>query len=89
MGFGENTFRRWTDSELQARCDKGLCYRCDEPFSKGHRCKNKELHLYLVANDLEDTKMEYVEHEDAMVKDGCGIIHEFSGGTDNSRYVQN
>ena len=58
MGSGvrrENNFRRWTDNELQARQDKGLCYRCDEPFSKGHRCKNKELRLYLVADDLEDT----------------------------------
>ncbi|KAE8648602.1 hypothetical protein Csa_008271, partial [Cucumis sativus] len=64
----ENNFRRWTDFELQARCDKGLCYRCDEPFSKGQRCKNKELRLYLVANDLEDTKMEDVENENAMVE---------------------
>ena len=45
----ENNFRRWTDYELQARRDKGLCYRCDKLFGKGHRCKNKELRLYLVA----------------------------------------
>ncbi|KAA0051273.1 gypsy/ty3 element polyprotein [Cucumis melo var. makuwa] len=37
----DTDFRRWTDSELQARRDKGLCYRCDEPFSKGHLVKTK------------------------------------------------
>ena len=64
----ENNFRRWTDSELQARREKGLCYQCDEPFSKGHRCKNKELRLYLVADDLEDTEMEDVENENGPIE---------------------
>ncbi|GJX16955.1 hypothetical protein Tco_0217787 [Tanacetum coccineum] len=34
---GEN-FRRLTDSELQAKRAKGLCYRCDKKFAPGHRC---------------------------------------------------
>ncbi|KAA0032325.1 Ty3/gypsy retrotransposon protein [Cucumis melo var. makuwa] len=67
-GRRENNFRRWTDSELQARRDKGLCYRCDEPFSKGHRCKNKELHLCVVADDLKDIEMEDSTHEGEMVE---------------------
>ena len=54
--------------ELLARRDKGLCYRCNEPFNKGHRCQNKELRLYLVANDLEDMVMEDIENEGTMVE---------------------
>lgn len=64
----EPPFRRWTDSKLQARRDKDLCYRCDEPFSEGHRCKNKELRLYLVADDLEDTVMEDIENKGTKVE---------------------
>lgn len=61
-------WRHWTNSELQARRDKGLCYRCDEPFNKGHCCKNKELRLYVVADELKDTEMEDVEMEDRMLE---------------------
>ncbi|KAL0545922.1 hypothetical protein IC582_015819 [Cucumis melo] len=69
MGGRRDTgFRRWTDSELQARRDKGLCYRCDEPFSKGHRCKNKELRLCVVADDLEDVEMVDSAYEGEMVE---------------------
>ncbi|KAA0062470.1 Ty3/gypsy retrotransposon protein [Cucumis melo var. makuwa] len=67
-GQRENNFRRWTNSELQAQRDKGLCYRCDEPFSKGHRCKNKEFRLCVVADDLEDIEMEDSTHEGEMVE---------------------
>lgn len=54
---------------MQARRDKGLlCNRCDKPFSKGHHCKNKELRLYVVAYDLEDTEMEHEAMEARMMK---------------------
>lgn len=64
----ENPFRRWIDSKLQARRDKGLCYKCDEQFSKGHHDKNKELCLYVATDDLEDTEMEDILSEEAMVE---------------------
>ncbi|TYK29724.1 ty3-gypsy retrotransposon protein [Cucumis melo var. makuwa] len=64
------------DSKLQARRDTGLSYRCDEPFSKGHRCKNKELHLYVVVDDLEDTEMEDILNEEAMIE--VSLVVEFS-----------
>ena len=44
------TFRRLTDSKLQAKREKGLCFRCDEKYIVGHRCKNMEIHV-LVVND--------------------------------------
>ncbi|GJS55796.1 hypothetical protein Tco_0629158 [Tanacetum coccineum] len=41
-------FRRLTDSELQAKRAKGLCYRCDKKFAPGHRCPSQSLHVLLV-----------------------------------------
>ena len=32
-------FRRLSDQEVQQKRALGLCYRCDEKFSPGHRCK--------------------------------------------------
>ncbi|GAA0140180.1 hypothetical protein LIER_01579 [Lithospermum erythrorhizon] len=31
--------KQW-ESEQQQRKDKGLCYRCGDPFLPGHRCKS-------------------------------------------------
>ena len=41
------------ESELQARREKGLCFKCDEKFSPGHHCK-KELRVLLVHEDEEE-----------------------------------
>ena len=34
--------KRLSDTEFRARLDKGLCFRCNEKYSPGHRCKVKE-----------------------------------------------
>ncbi|KAJ9540003.1 hypothetical protein OSB04_026509 [Centaurea solstitialis] len=44
-------YRRLTDQEVQQKRTLGLCYRCDEKYSPGHRCKKKELSVLLVQND--------------------------------------
>lgn len=31
--------------------EKGLCYCCDEKYSPGHRCRNKELHILVVQGE--------------------------------------
>ena len=41
------------ESKLQARREKGLCFKCDEKFSPGHLCK-KELRVLLVHEDEEE-----------------------------------
>ena len=38
----EPPLRRLSDTEFRARLDKGLCFRCNEKYSPGHRCKVKE-----------------------------------------------
>ena len=48
--------KRLSDSEFQARLDKGLCFRCNEKYSPGHRCKgktNREL-MFFIANEEEE-----------------------------------
>lgn len=43
-------FRKLSDSGLQEKRDKGLCFRCDEKFTFGHRCK-KELRIMLFSDE--------------------------------------
>lgn len=45
-----------TDNEVRIKKEKGLCFRCDEKFSLGHRCKRRELNIIAVqeGEDLSD-----------------------------------
>ena len=45
-----------TDNEVRIKKEKGLCFRCDEKFSPGHRCKRRELNIIAVqeGEDLSD-----------------------------------
>lgn len=43
-----------TEEEAAKRREKGLCYRCDEKFTRGHRCKNKQLNVVLLCEDSEE-----------------------------------
>ena len=45
-----------TDNEVRIKKEKGLCFRCDEKFSLGHRCKRRELNIIVVqeGEDLSD-----------------------------------
>ncbi|GJY48460.1 hypothetical protein Tco_0438416 [Tanacetum coccineum] len=44
---GDN-FRRMTESEIQDRRAKGLCFRCEEKYTPGHRCASRTLQVMLV-----------------------------------------
>ena len=33
------------ESEMWERREKGICYNCDEKFTRGHRCAEKKLYL--------------------------------------------
>lgn len=60
--FRGRGFRRLTDAEMQERSKKGLCFRCDEKFSPGHVCSNKQLQVLLLEEDIEnETKEENSE----------------------------
>jgi hypothetical protein len=44
----EQMLRRLTVTEMADRREKGLCFNCDEKFSRGHRCQRL---FYLEAID--------------------------------------
>lgn len=52
-----------TDSELQAKREKGLCYRSDEKYSFGHIYKKTELHVLVVSDGVEASDDGTVEEE--------------------------
>lgn len=41
------SYKRLPDNELMNKLAKGLCFRCDNKFSPGHRCKKQELQVML------------------------------------------
>ena len=46
-------FKCLTETEIQNKRAKGLCFRCDEKFSPGHRCKDKSLQVLNVCDEEE------------------------------------
>lgn len=46
--------RRLSDAELQSKREKGMCYRCDDKWSVGHKCKRKELSVLLTCEGEEE-----------------------------------
>ncbi|KAL8123138.1 hypothetical protein AgCh_011216 [Apium graveolens] len=44
-------FKRLTEKELQDKKAKGLCFRCDDKWMIGHRCRKKELSVLLMSDD--------------------------------------
>lgn len=51
------SFQKLSNSELQEKKDKGLCFQCDEKFTLGHCCKKKELRIMLVSSE-DDSEFE-------------------------------
>ncbi|TYK05651.1 Retrotransposable element Tf2 [Cucumis melo var. makuwa] len=62
--------KRLSDSEFRARLDKGLCFRCNDKYSLGHRCKaktNREL-MFFITNEDEELGTEE-EKEDEVTEE--------------------
>lgn len=62
-----------SDSEYQNRREKGLCFRCDEKFTFGHRCKTRETRelRVLLVNEEEtetDDSEEEISHDETEMK---------------------
>ncbi|KAI0524824.1 hypothetical protein KFK09_004212 [Dendrobium nobile] len=53
-GGNGGQFKRLTEKEMQDKRAKGLCFRCDEKYMPGHRCKDRSLQVLLVCEDEED-----------------------------------
>lgn len=51
--------KRLTAEELTVRCDKGICYHCDDKWIVGHRCRPR-LHLLIADEDDDCIGMPYL-----------------------------
>lgn len=49
---GARSFKRLTFDEMAKRKCLGLCFNCDEQFSRGHKCK--QLFEITIVNDFDD-----------------------------------
>ncbi|KAI0503905.1 hypothetical protein KFK09_014849 [Dendrobium nobile] len=47
---GDN-FKKIIETELQEKREKGLCFRYDERYTPGHRCKDRTLHVLTVCDE--------------------------------------
>ncbi|RRT71425.1 hypothetical protein B296_00035548 [Ensete ventricosum] len=55
--------KKLTREELRDRLARGLCWHCDEPRSRDHRCKRRRLLLIEPIDDSEHEE-EDLEHEE-------------------------
>ncbi|XP_062073590.1 uncharacterized protein LOC133777856 [Humulus lupulus] len=48
--------RRLTEQEYQDKKNRGVCFRCDKKFHRGHVCEQKSLHVMLIADEIEGSE---------------------------------
>ncbi|KAA0056408.1 putative polyketide hydroxylase [Cucumis melo var. makuwa] len=69
---------RLTDVEFQARRDKGLCFRCDEKYYAGHRCKVREKRELRTLVVQENGELEGSINDEAVIAlIDYGAVHNF------------
>ncbi|KAL0439602.1 UNVERIFIED_CONTAM: Retrovirus-related Pol polyprotein from transposon.6 [Sesamum latifolium] len=56
------TRRYLTEAEVKEKQEKNLCYRCDEPYVPGHRCKFRQ--VYMLMSDEEVRDFDRAEQEE-------------------------
>lgn len=66
--------RRLTDKELQEKRAKGLCFRCDDKWAIGYRCRKRELSVILLDDD--DDKSTYEVGSDSPMSPGVENTNE-------------
>ena len=49
--------KRLTPQQMDERREKGLCFNCDNKYSKGHKCSEKKL-FYIDCEDEEDREVD-------------------------------
>jgi hypothetical protein len=53
---------RLTPQQLEERKEKGLCFNCDNKYSKGHKCGEKKL-FYIDCEEEEEQEQELCQDE--------------------------
>ena len=59
--------RKFTDAEIERRRELGLCFKCDEKYYPGHRCKKKQLQVLILSEELDEKGVVDVEPEEGAV----------------------
>ncbi|KAL0320118.1 UNVERIFIED_CONTAM: hypothetical protein Sradi_5273300 [Sesamum radiatum] len=57
-----------TEAEVRAKKEKSLCYKCDECYVPGHRCKYKQ--VYKLLSDEEARDFDMAEQEEQSTDEG-------------------
>lgn len=55
-------FKRLIEEEYKKKREKRICFRSDEKFTPGHRCKNKQLNVLILSEEAK-SKLEALEDE--------------------------
>jgi hypothetical protein len=59
---------RLTPQQLEERKEKGLCFNCDNKYSKGHKCGEKKL-FYIDYEEEEEQEQEQKPSQDEYVEE--------------------
>ncbi|VFQ67546.1 unnamed protein product [Cuscuta campestris] len=75
-------------AERAEKSAKGLCYFCDEPYEKGHKCQTRKTQLFLVeipgddlANDEEEALLDGHNEFEILETEPCISFHAVNGIT--------
>ena len=69
-------FKRLTPAEMAERRKQGLCYNCDEPYVRGHRCPRL---FYLEVTDFADDEIKGDTDDDQEEQDPVVSLHAITG----------
>lgn len=73
---------RYIPADVRAeKIAKGLCYFCDQPYERGHRCKFKEPQLFTVEvpGDEVEEELQDSESNDIVFSDPCISVNALVG----------
>ncbi|RWW71815.1 hypothetical protein BHE74_00020413 [Ensete ventricosum] len=67
--------KKLTRDELHERSAKGLCWHCDEPWSRENRCKKgRLLMIELVEAENNEPSEEGLEHEEEAIEEESQLV---------------
>nr|GEV91046.1 hypothetical protein [Tanacetum cinerariifolium] len=67
--------RRISNTEAKARCEKGLCYYCDENYLPGHRCTKPQ--FFMIHDVGKNASGHRIKNKDVEVLIDGGSTHNF------------
>lgn len=71
-----NSIRRITAVEKPAKDAQGLCYWCDQKWSRSHRCQSRLLLLF--SNDEPDNEDQPTDHHEEPIADDISLMNSLS-----------